>query len=253
MITKEQVQELSKKLSIDWYSVFREYLQIVFLSALYSQKLSQEVFFKGGTAIRLLLNSFRFSEDLDFTTTLTHLEIEAVLDKVLQELRLIVPNITIKQLKTIQKSYTGSLRCESDDYKYPVNIHLDFSYREKPLTEKESILETLFPVSPYPIIIHMDWNEILAEKIRALLTRAKGRDLFDMWYLMSKDIQIDLKLINKKMELHNKKITMDDVIKKIESFSDEKLKEDLNKYLPSTHRKITNELKEMVLKKFSSL
>lgn len=249
MITKEQVQELSKKLSIDWYSILREYLQIVFLSALYGQKPSQEMFFKGGTAIRLLLSSFRFSEDLDFTTTLTHLEIESVLDKALQELRLTVPNITIKQLKTIQKSYAGSLKYESDDYKYPVNIHLEFSYREKPLTERNSMLETLFPVSPYPIITHMDWAEILAEKIRALLTRAKGRDLFDIWYLMSKGAELDLKLINKKMELLNKKIDIEDILNKIKLFDKKKLKDDLNKYLPLTHRKMVDDLKEMVLTK----
>ena len=61
MITKEQIQELAKKFSIDWYSIMREYLQIVFLASLYESKSSQDVYFKGGTAIRLLLNSFRFS------------------------------------------------------------------------------------------------------------------------------------------------------------------------------------------------
>lgn len=251
MITKEQIQELSKKLSIDWYSILREYMQVVFLATLYEDKLSQEVFFKGGTAIRLLLNSFRFSEDLDFTTKLSSNEIENLIHKTVEKVNLVIPNVSFKKLKSIHKSFTGTINYISEEYKYPLNIHLEFSYRENPLTQMESVLETSFPVSPYPLVIHLSWREIFAEKIRALMTRAKGRDLFDIWYLTSKGIEIDLKLINKKMELYNKKVSKEDIINKIKSFKEEILINDLNKYLPSTHRKMTPKLKEMVLEKFN--
>ena len=251
MITKEQIQELAKKFSIDWYSILREYMQIVFLSALYEDKLSQEVFFKGGTTIRLLLNSFRFSEDLDFTIKLDPGDIEKLVSKTIEKVNLVVPDVTFKRLKTIHKSFAGTINFNSSEYKYPLNIHLEFSYREKPLTQQESVLETIFPVSPYPLILHLAWKEILAEKVRALMTRAKGRDLFDIWFLTSKGIEIDLKLINKKMELYNKQIKKEDIIDKIKSFKEEILINDLNKYLPSTHRKMTPKLKDMVLAKFN--
>ena len=246
MITKEQIQELAKKFSIDWYSIMREYLQIVFLASLYEDKLSQDVYFKGGTAIRLLLNSFRFSEDLDFTARLNSEDIENLVIKTVDRMKLTVPNVVFKKLKTIHKSYSGSLQFKDEEYKSPVNIHVEFSYREKPLTQKESVLETLFPVSPYPIIIHLDWSEILAEKIRALMIRAKGRDLFDIWYLMSKGIAIDLKLINKKMALYDRKITREDIVDKVKNFNSEILEGDLDKYLPATHRKLTKQLKEVL-------
>ena len=246
MITKEQIDELAKKFSIDWYSIMREYLQIVFLAALYEDKLSQDVYFKGGTAIRLLLNSFRFSEDLDFTARLNPEDIENLVIKTVDRMKLTVPNVAFKKLKTIHKSYSGSLQFKDEEYKSPVNIHVEFSYREKPLTQKESVLETLFPISPYPIIIHFDWDEILAEKIRALMTRAKGRDLFDTWYLMSKGIEIDLNLINKKMALYDRKITREDIVNKVKNFDYEILEGDLNKYLPITHRKLTKQLKEVL-------
>ena len=249
MITKEQVQELTKKFSIDWYSVIREYFQIIFLSCLYEDKVSHEVFFKGGTAIRLLLNSFRFSEDLDFTTNLNSEDLEKLVSKTVKKINLIAQNVTFKRLKSIDKTFTGTLGFQSDEYKYPLNIHIDFSYREKPLTQKESVLETIFPVSPYPLVVHMSWEEILAEKVRALMTRAKGRDLFDIWYLLSKGIAIDMKLANKKMELYNKQIKKEDIVNKIKSFKEEILINDLNKYLPSTHRKMTSKLKDMVLEK----
>ena len=252
MITKEQIDELAKKFSIDWYSIMREYLQIVFLAALYEDKSSQDVYFKGGTAIRLLLNSFRFSEDLDFTARLDSQDIEKLVIKTVEKMKLTVPNVTFKKLKTIHKSYSGSLQFKDEEYKSPVNIHVDFSYREKPLTQKESVLETLFPVSPYPIIIHFDWSEILAEKIRALMTRAKGRDLFDTWYLMSKGIEIDLNLINKKMALYDRKITKEDIVTKVTTFNYKILESDLNKYLPTTHRKLTKQLKEILEEKLQN-
>ena len=252
MITREQIHELAKKFSIDWYSILREYLQIIFLASLYENKLSQDVYFKGGTAIRLLLNSFRFSEDLNFTARLNSEDIENLIIKTVDRVKLIVPNIAFKKLKTIHKSYSGSLQFKDEEYKSPVKIHVEFSYREKPLTQKESVLETLFPVSPYPIIIHLDWGEILAEKIRALMTRAKGRDLFDTWYLMSKDIKIDLNLINKKMALYDRKITRENIVNKVKSFDYEILEGDLNKYLPITHRKLTKQLKEVLRRKIEN-
>jgi len=249
MITKEQIQDLSKKLNIDWYSILREYIQIVFLSTLYNEKDSQEVFFKGGTSLRLLLNSFRFSEDLDFTTKLDIKENEKLVNIAVEKANLTIPNLTFKKSKSIAQSYCGSIKYQSDEYKYPLSIHVEFSHGEKPITKKESLLDTPFPVSPYPIIVHMSWEEILAEKIRALMTRAKGRDLFDIYYLLSKGIKIDMKLVNKKLELINKEGSIDEIIKKIKSFNNENLVNDLNKYLPTTHRKITSSLQEMVLEK----
>ncbi len=114
------------------------------------------------------------------------------------------------------------------------------------------MLATLFPISTYPIIIHFDWSEILAEKIRALMTRAKGRDLFDTWYLMSKGIEIDLNLINKKMALYDRKITKEDIVNKVKNFNYEVLESDLNKYLPITHRKLTKQLKEILEEKLKN-
>lgn len=252
MITNEQVQELSRKFSINQFSVIREYIQILFLANLYNEKLSQDVFFKGGTAIRLLFNSFRFSEDLDFTTTLKPQTIEDLISRTIKNTSLALPNVTFKKQETKYEAYAGILTNKGEDYKNNLNIHLEFSYREKPITRKESLLETVFPVTPFPIITHLDWNEILAEKVRALMIRAKGRDIFDIYYLLSKDIKIDIKLVNKKLEYYKKTATKNDIIAKIKVFEEKQLINDLNKYLPSTHRKIISQLKELLLKRITN-
>lgn len=249
MISKEQIKGLSQKFAIDEFSVMREYLQILFLSAIYEQKESSKIYFKGGTALRLLLNSFRFSEDLDFTSLISDGEIKKLLTKSIKKINLTVPDLELKQVKTNVNSLAGFLRYKTDELKFPLNIHLEFSLREKPLSEREVILDTLFPISPYPIIKCLAWEEILAEKIRALMHRAKGRDLFDIWYLLSKEIGIDWVMISKKMAYYNRKVTIEDLVNKIKEFDNKRLKLDLGKFLPLNQRKIVESIKEMLLRK----
>ena len=249
MISKEQIKELSQKFSIDESSVIREYLQILFLSVLYDEKESLKIYFKGGTALRLLFNSFRFSEDLDFTSLKTKNEIKKILINVTMKMNLIVPNIELREVNASINSLTGFLRYKTDDLKYPLNINLEFSLRETPLTEKDIILETLFPVSPYPVVKCLSWEEILAEKIRALMCRAKGRDLFDIWYLLSKGIEIDWTMVNRKMAFYKKEIDSLDILNKIKKMDQKKLKIDLGKFLPLNQRKISENIQEMLLKK----
>jgi hypothetical protein len=251
MISKEQIKELSQKFAIDEFSIIREYLQILFLAILYEQKVSEKIYFKGGTALRLLLNSFRFSEDLDFTSLLPPEGVKKLLLTSMKKINLIVPEIELRQLRTNVNSLTGFLKYKTPELKFPLNIHIEFSLREKPLTEKEGILETLYPISPYPVIRCLSWEEVLAEKIRALMHRAKGRDLFDIWYLLSKDIKIDWEMVNKKMAFYEKKVTPEDVITKINRFDQKRLKLDLGKFLPLNQRRIAENIKELLLEKLS--
>jgi predicted nucleotidyltransferase component of viral defense system len=46
--------------------VLREYLQVLILKAIYGGKLAQQLYFTGGTYLRMVHNLKRFSEDLDF-------------------------------------------------------------------------------------------------------------------------------------------------------------------------------------------
>lgn len=70
MISETQLEQLSQYFKVDKFTIFREYLQTLFLNYLYKEKLAEKIFFKGGTCLHLCYNSPRFSEDLDFLTTL---------------------------------------------------------------------------------------------------------------------------------------------------------------------------------------
>ena len=48
-------------------NVVREYFQHIFLGELYKLPNSEKLLFKGGTALRIVYGSPRFSEDLDFS------------------------------------------------------------------------------------------------------------------------------------------------------------------------------------------
>lgn len=249
MITEQKISDLANKHKIDKYTILREYLQIVFLREFYSHSESRNIYFKGGTAIHLFLGSFRFSEDLDFTSTIQTKHLLSLLVKVENSMQLEIPGIKLNKIDKKTNSLSARLNYYVQRIDFPVTIKLEFSLREKPLTKKVTILETDYPVAPYPLVVHLLWQEILAEKIRAILTRAKGRDLFDLWFLLSKNVEIDEKMVNIKMKFYNKKFTFDQLKKKIKNFDDKEIYLDLNKFLPITHRKIIKDLKDLILVK----
>ncbi len=55
-------------------------------------------------------------------------------------------------------------------------------------------------------------DHILSEKIRALIIRAKPRDLYDIWFL-NESTNFDLSLINNKLKLHDKRFEEVDIDK----------------------------------------
>jgi len=173
MITEQQVLSLSRHFNIDRFTILREYIQVVFLANLYNLKESEAIYFKGGTALRLLFGSFRFSEDLDFTSLLNEKDIKILLRKVVKRVHLEVSGVRINSFETKGTSITARLNYPYPGLKFPLTVHLEFSTGEKPRTKKFSPLATLYPVSPYPVVIHLSLTEILAEKVRALMIRGK--------------------------------------------------------------------------------
>ncbi|HEX9722250.1 MAG TPA: nucleotidyl transferase AbiEii/AbiGii toxin family protein [Candidatus Paceibacterota bacterium] len=254
MISREQIQEFSKRLAIDEFTVIREYIQIVFLSILYSAKESQKIYFKGGTAIRLLLRSGRFSEDLDFTAELGATELDEIVSGTVKKVSFVVPGLTLKRTSEGRCSYI--LYYQTEDMKHPLTIDVDFSLREHPETSHVTVLETDFPVAPQPIIKHLDWPEVLAEKIRAFLTRPKdhkrGRDIYDLWFLLSKGVDLDWKMVNRKTSMYDIKTSSEDLLKKVGEFDAGKLKNDLGKFLPVHDRALIEHLKELTTKQIVS-
>lgn len=249
MLDKETAQELSKELRIDLFTVYREYIQLIFLKHFYSQKNTEKIFFKGGTALRFLYGSFRFSEYLDFTSIATKIELENLINSTLPNLKKELGAIDFSEKKSIKDSFSSKIIYNLSDFKFPLTIRLDFSLREKPVLPDSKYIETTFPISPSPIIPCLDIKEMLAEKIRALIIRGQGRDIFDLWFLLTKKITLDWGLVNKKMDLYRMGVDKKRLLSSIQSMSDKEIKMDLARFLPLTHRKLVDNIKESTIKK----
>ena len=120
---------------------------------------------------------------------------------------------------------------------YNIFINLDFSFREKVFDIKKTIIETEYPVFFNSYIYHLSKEEIAAEKIRAILTRKKGRDLYDLWYLLTQNVVLDNKLIKQKLKyynLSNKGKT--DILKRVQAFSEKDFILDMRPFVPLNQR-----------------
>ena len=85
----------------------------------------------------------------------------------------------------------------------------------------------------------------------AVLTREKGRDIYDLWYLLHKGIIPNTILIQKKLDYYHEKYNPKDIIDKISGWSIHELQDDLRKFLPIKDRGIIEKLKEMLLDELS--
>lgn len=234
MITKDQIKNLSKTFQIDEYTILREYLQLVFLSYLYQEKIASQIYFKGGTAMRLLFGSPRFSEDLDFSTNYDDLQIAKLLKKITAKISQEMPEIKLTSLYKGKEGIRFRLMVKNTEFKYPLSIRLDF-HKQKSIKDVEvSTLTTQFPLVIFPQIFHLSQEAILREKFEAVRTRNKGRDIFDIWFLLSRGIK------NARLKIGT--------IKTIESFSQNLLEKDLGKFLPRGQKQIIPVLKQEILK-----
>lgn len=256
MISQNYVKLKASEEQMDEGTIFREYLQLVFLRQLYLRKFSgTKIYFKGGTAIRFLYNSFRFSEDLDFTCTGSFGDVEKILQDSLPFLRDESGcEISLKDRKAFKDVGLGFRIVFSGlDFRQPIGIRLDFSFREKPLDPDSSVINVVnYPLSNFPVVTHYSKKEILAEKIRALFARDKQRDVFDIWFLLKQKTEISWKMVLEKMKYYPEiEFSKEKLMEKIDKISVSDLKNDLNQFLPISHRtvypQILSELKEFVL------
>src|SRR3989338_11353036 len=100
MIDAKHIRELADRYQTTTDNVVREYFQHLFLSYLYRQKEADHFLFKGGTALRLIWRSPRFSEDLDFTGIHANVRaIESILEKTLVAVEGEGINVKIDEVK----------------------------------------------------------------------------------------------------------------------------------------------------------
>lgn len=220
MLSYEELENIAKLKRMPLTSAEKDYLQDLLLFSIYSN-VGEELIFKGGTCLYKVYKLNRFSEDLDFTLT-KKLDIEKIANKIMTNLMLLNIKGKIKEIKNYRNEINIRLLLKGPLYKGSKEkqcfIPLNISMREQLLLEpnKESIIP-LYKEIPNFEIFAMQEKEILAEKVRAIFTRMKPRDIYDLWFLVTKkNIIFDLQLINKKLALYNLKFNLNEFKTRIE-------------------------------------
>lgn len=194
MISKETIKTLARHYQASEFpNILREYLQHIFLSELYQIPSAEKMLFKGGTALRIIYGSPRFSEDLDFSLfgikqDNMKLFIEELFVRVLTEIERIDIKIELgKKIGPTKGGYFGVATFHLLDYP-PVNVEINVSARngKQVAGEVDSIANGFVPTYT---IIHLPQTEIVEEKIfDALLNRKKPRDFYDLYFIMRKGL-----------------------------------------------------------------
>ncbi len=208
--------------------VEKDYIQHLFLMNLYDKQ-TRSLIFKGGTALQKNYGLRRFSEDLDFTLT-RNIDIEKIIKKVLTKLDIFGCKSIQKKLKEDTRSIAFQIKTNGPLYsgqeKSKTYIKLEISKREKVLLSPE--LNNITPIykdlSPY-LLVTMNPSEIMSEKIRAILTRDKSRDVYDLFFLIKKGYKTSKNVVNKKLSYYDiqfrKEIFKKAVLKKEKIWEDE--------------------------------
>ena len=194
MISKETINALAHRYQTSEFpNIVREYFQHIFLSAFYQLPGAEKLLFKGGTALRVVYGSPRFSEDLDFSLfgveqRLAKKFIEDIFVEVLSETSKADIHIEIddKSDKTAG-GYFGAATFRGGDYQ-PVSVEINVSTRNgrTVLGETDSIVNDFVPAYT---ILHLPQEDLVEEKIfSALLERKKPRDFYDLYFIMRKNM-----------------------------------------------------------------
>ena len=181
----------------------KDYYQNLILFIIYN-KISKELIFKGGTALAKCYGLNRFSEDLDFTVA-EKKDYIPILENGLKQFGL---SYSIKNVMRAGDSEKYKIKIEGplyrDSIKTLCSVTLDFSLREKvilnPLIKTIGYHMDIIPVFEVYVLRE---EEILAEKIRAIMMRRSARDVYDAVFLLRKGAKPEIKIVNKKLALAN--------------------------------------------------
>lgn len=204
--------KLAAQVGIDVQQVIREETEIVFLKGLFESKFSDKLIFKGGTALRLIYGSSRFSEDLDFSLTS---EINSrEFSRLIQDIVRTDARFSIKDLATKYYTYLAQIRIKEPWHDVAFSLKVEVSKR----IIKAGTLDytTLLAKSPATNISVMaktfTLEKILDDKLKALKERKMPRDIFDIWFICQKT---------------NKPFTLKDF-----GYPKGKIRQELRKFLP---------------------
>lgn len=214
MLTEQEIKDLAKTNGHKPHQQEKHYIQSVCLCALSEEPLV----FKGGTYLWFFCGLPRFSEDLDFSAK------EKISTNLTQKVSGFLEQYGIENTAKIVKendlglsfriSAKGPLNKTERDICY---IYVEISKREQVVEKTVNCqIENIFYGLPTRIVSGMDLAEVAAEKIRAIMTRDKARDVYDLWFLVRRGAIPKKELINEKLAFYKETFSKELFYKKLQ-------------------------------------
>ena len=189
--------------------ILREYLQYKILEIIFESSFANKLAFLGGTCLRIIYSNTRFSEDLDFDNfQLSEEDFKGISRIVKAQLE---KQGYVAEIRNVMKgAYHCYIRFPELLYQQGLSGHkeeriliqldtesLDFSYQpDKPILNKFDVFTQIFS-TPEELL--------LAQKFYAIINRKrnKGRDFFDVTFLLARGIKPNYEYLNLKLGIQS--------------------------------------------------
>jgi predicted nucleotidyltransferase component of viral defense system len=201
MITRQEIMDASREFGLGAHIIEKDYVLGWLLDGISKHVIGNDWIFKGGTCLKkCYFETYRFSEDLDFTVPQqNHLNVDflteafrEIADSLYNEAGLEIPKDLIRF--EIYENPRGTLSAEGKiSYRGPMQQRGDLPRVKLDLTTDEIIVlppqirEVRHTYSDKPqngiFVQCYCFEEVFAEKIRALAQRLRPRDLYDVIHL----------------------------------------------------------------------
>lgn len=262
---KEWLAEYNPANKNEAHTALREIMQEVALAGLYRSGFFEKAAFYGGTALRIFYKLDRFSEDLDFSLLEPNpnFSLDRYMVAIHDEFESLGMKVSIKDKKKTKESQVESAFLKSETLwkelilesmlpqtglNQPVNITIKIEVDTLPPggfeTEEKLLLK---PFSFYVKCFSLPF--LFAGKMHALLFRkwknnVKGRDWYDLeWYIKNK-VSMSLSPFIERAKSSGDLLTRscsEETVRellseKIETIDFERMKADVIRFIPDSHR-----------------
>lgn len=205
----EILQAYPEPLRIHRSFILREYLQYKILEILFDGPFASKFCFLGGTCLRLVHNNTRFSEDLDFDNFQISIPLfSEVSENIKNGLEKEGYQVEMKQI--IKGAYHCYIRFPGLLFDQGLS-----GYREEKILIQLDTEPQYFDFKPDTFILNKfdvttrifttPLDLLLAQKFTALCLRkkSKGRDFFDIVFLLSKSVKPNYAYLKMKLDVSN--------------------------------------------------
>ena len=183
---KDFALNLAAQIGIDVQQVIREDAEVFFLKGLFESSISERIIFKGGTALRLLYDSPRFSEDLDFSVTdkIEVTEFKNIINRIVKS----DDRFAIRDLTSKYYTHLAEIRIKESWQDIALSLKIEISRRitkENEVRFGNALVKS--PTTNTTVMVQaFTLEQVLADKLRVIKERKMPRDIFDIWFICQK-------------------------------------------------------------------